>query len=530
MIPLPRGKAKKIPTVQHIFANESSTAFVEREVRRAAVKRAFHHSWEGYKKHAWLSDEIGPLTGTSKNPFCGWAATAVDSLDTLWIMGMKEEFEDTIKALGTIDFTTTESGSISVFETGIRILGGFLGAYDVSGGIYPALLVKAVEVGDMLYAAFDTPNRMPVSHWDLQARARGDFLQVASRSTSLADFASLTLEFTRLSQLMENPKYFDAVQRITNELERSQNKTRLPGMWPAVFDASALAFDSGNAFSVGALSDSAYEYFPKQYMMLGGRSQQYRKMYEKSFRVFEDHIFYRPMTPDNSDILFSGNALVSSEGDVALDPEAQHLTCFAGGMVGIGAKIFDRLEDMDTARKLVDGCIWAYSITPTGIMPESFRVMKCQDPKHCVWNEEKWLSTKYGEHLPRGFTSMGDSRYILRPEAIESVFVYYRLTGDTSYQDKAWQMFEAIERYTRTDIAYSSIKDVTVPEPEKMDEMSSFWTAETLKYFYLIFSEPDLISLDDFVLLVPLHFVMNMSDHGDAETLKLTLLGDPCKV
>lgn len=78
----------------------------------------------------------------------------------------------------------------------------------------------------------------------------------------------------------------------------------------------------------------------------------------------------------------------------------------------------------------------------------------------------------------------------------------YRITGDTTLQDKAWKMFEAIEKYTRTEIAHSAIDDVTTvnPAPLKLDKMESFWTAETLKYFYLIFSEPDVISLDEYVL------------------------------
>jgi mannosyl-oligosaccharide alpha-1,2-mannosidase len=35
--------------------------------------------------------------------------------------------------------------------------------------------------------------------------------------------------------------------------------------------------------------------------------------------------------------------------------------------------------------------------------------------------------------------------------------------------------------------------------------MQSFWMAETLKYFFLVFSEPDVISLDDFVLNTEAH-------------------------
>ena len=35
--------------------------------------------------------------------------------------------------------------------------------------------------------------------------------------------------------------------------------------------------------------------------------------------------------------------------------------------------------------------------------------------------------------------------------------------------------------------------------------MESFWMGETLKYFYLIFSDPSLISLDDFVFNTEAH-------------------------
>ena len=61
-------------------------------------------------------------------------------------------------------------------------------------------------------------------------------------------------------------------------------------------------------------------------------------------------------------------------------------------------------------------------------------------------------------------------------------------------------MFQSIEKATRTEIASSAIRDVTSTNPPKMDSMESFWLGETLKYFYLIFSEPDVISLDDYVL------------------------------
>lgn len=168
-IPLPMGKPAKIPKIQAEYKPEAVAAKEERLKRKEAVKASFKHSWEGYKNHAWLRDEVAPVTGGYKDTFGGWAATLVDALDTLWIMGMKDDFELAVSSIQEIDFTTTEADIINVFETTIRYLGGFLAAYDISGNKYPVLLDKAVEVGDLLMSCFDTPNRMPITRWDWQS-------------------------------------------------------------------------------------------------------------------------------------------------------------------------------------------------------------------------------------------------------------------------------------------------------------------------------------------------------------------------
>ena len=167
-IPLPTGKPAKIPAIQAQYKPEAVAAKEERLKRQAAVKESFIHSWEGYKTHAWLRDEVVPISGGYRDTFGGWAATLVDALDTLWIMGMKADFEIAVNAIEEIDFTTTETDKINVFETTIRYLGGFLAAYDISGGKYPVLLAKAIEVGDLLMSCFDTPNRMPITRWEWQ--------------------------------------------------------------------------------------------------------------------------------------------------------------------------------------------------------------------------------------------------------------------------------------------------------------------------------------------------------------------------
>ncbi|KAJ4334472.1 hypothetical protein N0V85_009931 [Neurospora sp. IMI 360204] len=80
------------------------------------------------------------------------------------------------------------------------------------------------------------------------------------------------------------------------------------------------------------------------------------------------------------------------------------------------------------------------------------------------------------------------------------------MTGKEDLRDLAWQMFESIVNATETELAYSAIADVTVKGPTtKTDSMESFWLAETLKYFYLIFSPPNLINLDEYVFNTEAH-------------------------
>jgi mannosyl-oligosaccharide alpha-1,2-mannosidase len=51
------------------------------------------HSWQGYEQHAWGLDELMPLTKAGKNSFGGLGATIVDSLDTLWLMGLHKQYD-----------------------------------------------------------------------------------------------------------------------------------------------------------------------------------------------------------------------------------------------------------------------------------------------------------------------------------------------------------------------------------------------------------------------------------------------------
>jgi mannosyl-oligosaccharide alpha-1,2-mannosidase len=79
------------------------------------------------------------------------------------------------------------------------------------------------------------------------------------------------------------------------------------------------------------------------------------------------------------------------------------------------------------------------------------------------------------------------------------------MTGEKQYVDRAWKMFNTIIKHTLTDVAHAGIDDVTLVKPGKIDRMESFWPGETLKYFYLMFSSPEHISLDEWVLNTEAH-------------------------
>ena len=165
IIQLPTGKPKTIPQIQHKFTAESASDKAAREDKREIIKKAFLFSWDGYRSKAWRQDELSPVSGKYRNPFCGWGATLVDTLDTLWMMNLKDEFEEVVDVVKKIDFTTSARNDIPLFETVIRYLGGLVAAYDISGGTYKVLLDKAVELADILMGAFDTPNRMPMTFY-----------------------------------------------------------------------------------------------------------------------------------------------------------------------------------------------------------------------------------------------------------------------------------------------------------------------------------------------------------------------------
>lgn len=466
IVPLPAGAPKSLPRVQARTVSAPDSKDRVLRARKEAVKKAFVKSWDAYKKYAWGQDELMPLSGKGKTTFSGWSAQLVDALDSLWIMDLKDDFRQAVREVAKINWSKYDGSRINVFEVTIRYLGGLLSAYDLSQE--EVLLKKAIELGDALYMAFDTPNRLP-THWlqyeqAKQGETRGDV------SISGAAGGSLCLEFTRLSQITGNAKYYDATERVKKFFYEHQNTTKVPGLWPWDINFRDGKIDN-TFFTFGAGADSQYEYLPKMHAILGGLDPEYVDMTVAALDAGKEHLLFKPMTPKDDQVLMSGN-MEASAPERDSTASMQHLTCFVGGMYALAGRLLGRKDYVDLAARLTAGCVWAYDSFPTNIMPETSEHVKCEDlDAPCAYAEEAFEASGGSRVLPGGFLRVRDARYMLRPEAIESVFYMWRVTGDKVWREAAWRMWEGIVQETQTKLAFASIEDVTVEGSEKADSM-----------------------------------------------------------
>lgn len=139
-------------------------------------------------------------------------------------------------------------------------------------------------------------------------------------------------------------------------------------------------------------------------------------MYEAAASAIKQHLLFRPMTPDEHDILFTGtvNVLDAATQNYRLTPAVEHLACFQGGMFALGGKALNKPEDVLIGEKLTNGCVWAYDSTATGIMPEAFRAMACADMRSCPWDAERASGEAEDPNFPPGYAGLSDGRYMLR--------------------------------------------------------------------------------------------------------------------
>ncbi|CAL4062907.1 unnamed protein product, partial [Meganyctiphanes norvegica] len=444
--------------------------------RREKVKEMVLHAWRGYKSYAWGKNELRPVSkrGHTAGIFGrqDMGATIVDALDTLYIMGLTEEFNEGRNWVhNNLDFNQLRS-EMSVFETNIRFVGGLLSIYALTGD--PVFRDRALHIGRKLLPAFDTPTGIPYALTNVANGISKNYAWASGGSSILSEFGTLHLEFVYLSDVSGDPIFREKVMRIRDVVR----KMDVPGgLYPNYLNPKTGKWGQRHT-SLGALGDSFYEYLIKAYVQSGSKDEVAREMYETAIKAITDKLVMKS---------HSGLTYIAESKHDRLEHKMDHLACFTAGMYGMGAHVLNSeiVENhMEIAEGIANTCHESYVRTPTGLGPESFR---------------------FSEGIEARALKSSEKYYILRPEVVEGWFYMWRYTKNPKYREWAWNMVLALEKHCRVEGGYTGIQNVYMDNPQKDDVQQSFLFAETFKYLYLIFSDDTLLSLDQWVFNTEAH-------------------------
>lgn len=437
--------------------------------RQQKVKEAYLHAFRSYEKDVWGHDELRPKSHTY-NDWLDMGLSIVDSIDTMYLMGLKQEYEKSRAWIEkNLDFDRIQR-EMSVFETTIRVVGGLVSIYDLTGD--KMFLEKAKKLGTKLLPAFGTPSGVPYTTIALHTgRAQNPYW--AQDSCILSEAGTLQMEFTSLSRHTGVSEFGERALHVFDVLDQAHKPE---GLYPVYISPQSGQF-TNRRVTLGALGDSFYEYLLKVWILTGKQHEKYRRMYDEATKAIISQLV-KKSTP-------SGLTYIA-EKDGSIVDKMDHLVCFAGAMFALGAyhnATDDTAKHMELGKEITRTCHEFYVRQATGLSPElvNFHAGSDFQPGH------------------------GAHHYILRPETVESYFILYWITGDTKYQDWGWEAFQAIETYCRTPDGYCGVRDVTSERTDTDDLQQSFFMAETLKYLYLLFSPKEKISLDDWVFNTEAH-------------------------
>ena len=245
--------------------------------RRHDVQGAMLHAWSNYETFAMGKDELLPMSKGGRDNWGGMAMTLVDSLDTLWMMDMKQQFYEARDWVSDhLDYNNMHD-EVSTFETTIRHLGGMLSAYELSRD--DTFLSKAEDIGGRLLRSamsYTKGNTIPKPRVFLN---EADAREGGHRSKCIADLATLQLEFRYLSKVSGDAKYGQEAMLPFDKLAASQPAD---GLFPIfVLEGTDEKYSLTGNISFGAMGDSAYEYMLKLWLQSGKTEDKYRRMYDR---------------------------------------------------------------------------------------------------------------------------------------------------------------------------------------------------------------------------------------------------------
>jgi len=406
---------------------------VDKKQLAERVKTEFLSAWNDYKKYAWGHDDLKPLSKS----FRDWYApetllmTPVDSLDSLILLDFKEEADATRKYI-TANLSFDKDIYVQNFEITIRILGGLLSAYQMTGD--KKLLALADDLGTRLLPVFDSPTGLPYRYVNLKTgKTKGEVSNPAETGT-------LLIEFGTLSKLTKKPVYYEKAKRALVETYNRRSSIGLVGTNINVETGKWTNPDS----HISAEIDSYYEYLLKCAILFDDADC--KKMWQESIaainKYYSDEVRSGELWYGHVD-MNTGKRTASVYG--ALD-------AFFPAILALGG-------DLERARRLQDSSYKMW--TKYGIEPEEFDYQKME------------------------VVSAG---YPLRPEIVESTYYLYQYTKDEKYLAMGKTFFEDFVKHCKAEAGYAGLKSVVTKE--KADSMHSFLFAETFKYYYLLFAPP----------------------------------------
>ncbi|MBC7901005.1 MAG: glycoside hydrolase family 47 protein [Saprospiraceae bacterium] len=401
----------------------------DREQTAGHVQREFLHAWDGYKKYAWGHDDLKPLSKSYKD----WYAepllmTPVDSLDTIYLMGFKDEGDKTRKYI-TDNLSFDKDMYVQNFEITIRLLGGLLSAYQITGD--KKLLILAEELGTRLLPVFDSPTGMPYKSVNLKTG------KVKGEVSNPAETGTLLIEFGTLSKLTNKPIFYDKAKRALVETYNRRSQIGLVGTNINVETGKWTNTDS----HISAEIDSYYEYLLKCAILFDDKDC--KKMWEEGIVAINKYLADEPRGE-----LWYGHADMNT---------GKRTETTYGGLDAFFPAVLALSGDLNRAKRLQDSSFKMWNAN--GIEPEVFN-----------------YQTMKVEH----------AGYPLRPEIIESTYYLYQYTKDPKYLAMGKSMWDDFVKHCKTEEGYAALKSVVTKE--KSDSMQSFLFAETFKYFYLLFA------------------------------------------
>ncbi|RVE53176.1 hypothetical protein evm_002273 [Chilo suppressalis] len=440
------------------------------------IVQMMRHAWNNYKLYAWGKNELKPLSKRAhlSSVFGGGdlGVTIVDGLDTLYLMGLHDEFREGRDWVAEHLHIGEVDSELSVFETTIRFVGGLLSCFSLTGDTM--FKDKAAEVADALLPAFESPTGLPYSLINPSTKVTRTY-HWAGPNSILSEVGTLHLEFTYLSDVTGKNVYREKVERIRDVLNNIEKPNDL---YPNFINLRTGQWGQRH-ISLGALGDSFYEYLLKAWLMSGKTDDQARVMFDAAMQAALD----RMLRHSPGGLAY----LADVKYGRVVEEKMDHLACFAGGMFALASTTLENslsARYMAAAKNLTHTCHESYALSETKLGPEAFRFN--------------------GPVEARGMKA-AEKVYLLRPETFESYFIMWRLTKDQKYRDWGWEAVQALEKHCRVEGGYTGLRNVYSEDPQKDDVQQSFFLAETLKYLYLLFADDSILSLDEWVLNTEAH-------------------------